>query len=169
MIPILYRWEGDVMRPIGRFAKEADAAFVIGSNYRLIVEPQHSDASRGHQFAFLDEVWRQLPEALADRYPSQNHFRKALLIDAGYFNELVLDVGTDAGALRVAAQMRADDEYARVVVRGTLVVRRTAKSQKKHEMLPKDFQAAKTKILEIAASLIGVTPDTLTRETGRAA
>ena len=54
---------------------------------------EHSHASRAHQFAVLNELWKQLPERLADEYPSPTHFRRALLIDAGLYNEKWLTSG----------------------------------------------------------------------------
>lgn len=169
-LPILYKWDGDVMRPFGaRHAKEADTQFTIGCAYRLETVPQHSQASRAHQFAVLNELWNQLPERLADEYPSPTHFRRALLIDAGLYNETVVDLGSNAKALQVAAIMRADNEFAKVVVRKGVVVRRVAKSQKEAAMNPREFQQAKTKILELAQALIDVSPATLEREAGRSA
>lgn len=162
-LPHIFRYEGEgVMQ--SRRPKRADAEYVIGQDYCLAPIMSRSDATHNHQFAFITEAWRQLPERLADDFATPEHLRKACLIDVGYYNEVKLDVGTVAAALRVAAQMRTDDSFARVVVRGPIVVRRTAKSQKRSEMTARDFQDAKSKIIDLLASLIGVTPETLERE-----
>lgn len=166
--PTLFRYEGEgvmqALRPIA-----ADRVYVVGQKYTLEEVYERSAATHAHQFAWLAEAWAQLPESIADQYPTPEFLRKAALIDAGYYVETILDAGTNAAALRAAAMMRSDDEYARVVVRGPLVVRRVAKTQRKQGMTPKDFQDSKSKVMEIVAALIGVAPDALQQNTGRAA
>lgn len=167
-LPHIFQYDGDgIMRSLR--PKRADTEFVIGQRYTLAEQMSRSEATHNHQFAFIAEAWAQLPERMADDFATPLHLRKACLIDVGFFNEVRLDVGSTAAALRVAAQMKADDEFARVVVRGPIVVRRTAKSQKRSEMTAKDFQDAKTKIIDLLSAMIGVTPETLERESGKAA
>jgi hypothetical protein len=168
-LPFVCDWDGESFTPIGRSAKECDANFVIGMRYRLSQWQDRSQATHNHEFAFVAEAWRQLPEDLADEYPSAEHLRKRALIQAGYFDEMVIDAGSNAAALRVATALRAIDDFALVIVRGHFVVRRTAKSQSRRAMSPKDFQDSKSKIMEIVSALIGVSPDTLARNTNRAA
>ena len=168
-LPLLYKWDGESMRPIGRFAREADANFVIGANYRLGVIEERSEISHDHQFAWVAEAWKNLPEDLAEQYPSPTHLRKRALIQAGFYTEMAIDAGSHAAAIRVAAGFRSHDEFVVAVIHGSIVLVRTAKSQKKRLMGAKDFQASKTAIMEIIAQMIGVSPDTLERETGRAA
>jgi hypothetical protein len=168
-LPLLFRWEGDCMRPIGRYAKEADANFVIGSNYRLGPVDERSDASNDHQFAWINEAWRQLPEDIADQYPSPTHLRKRALIEAGFYNEMAIDAGSNAAAIRVAAGFRSHDEFVIAVIRGPIVLVRAAKSQKRRLMKAADFQKSKTAIMEIIAGMIGVSPDDLEKNAGQAA
>lgn len=166
--PTIFRYEGEgVMQALRPNA--ADRIFVIGQKYTLEEVYERSAATHAHQFAWLAEAWAQLPESIADQYPNPEFLRKAALIDAGYYKETILDAGTNAAALRVASQMRSDDEFARIVVRGALVVRRIAKSQKRGEMTARDFQDAKSKIMEIVSALCGVTSDDLKRNAGQAA
>ena len=42
--PLAYQWDGEAMRPLRRFAKEADRQFVIGETYTLeeLQESLHS-------------------------------------------------------------------------------------------------------------------------------
>lgn len=162
-------WNGESFRPLGRSAIEADKYFVVGYRYNIEEIKQRSTASHNHEFAWLHTAWQQLPEAISDQFPTSEHLRKSALIDAGFYNETVLDVGTNAAALRVAAQMRNDDDFARVVVRGPIVVRRTAKSQSKRAMGNADFQKSKAAIMEIICALIGVTPESLQQNAGMAA
>jgi len=166
MIHLRYLGEGEfkALRPAF-----ADKEYVIGQVYAMEEINSRSHASHDHQFAWLAEAWANLPEHLADQFPTPTHLRKAALIDAGYFKETILDAGSNAAALRVAAVMRSDDEFARVVVRGPLVVRRVAKSQKRSEMRGREFQEAKTKVLEIVSAMIGVAPDDLAKNASKAA
>lgn len=167
--PIPYQWDGEAMRPIPRFAKTADQQFVIGELYLMEEVQERSDASHRHEFAWLKEAWLNLPEALADQFPSPEHLRKRALIEGGFYAETIIDAGTNAAALRVAVYARAEDEFAHVVVRGPLVVVRKAKSQSRRAMRKEEFQASKTAVLEVVSAMLGVEPGTLERVTGRAA
>lgn len=165
--PVAFRWDGESMAPLR--PKQADREYTIGDVYWLAPPAERSTQSHNHQFAWLADAFLSLPERIADQFHSPEHLRKAALIDAGFYIEKIVDAGSNAAALRVAALMREDDEFARVVVRGPLVVRRRAKSQKRSEMSPKEFQQAKEAVLEIVAAMIGVQPETLSREAGKAA
>ena len=162
-----FKWDGEAMIPIR--PKLADETYIVGSVYWLEVEQPRSGVSHNHEFAWIKEAWLQLPHAIADQFPTPQSLRKKALIDAGFYDETVVDAGTNAAALRVAAVMRADDEFAHVVVRGPIVVRRKAKSQSRRAMGGKDFQASKSAIMEIIAGLIGVTPAALAENAGKAA
>lgn len=165
--PIYFTWDGECMKP--RQPKLADKHFVIGEMYRLEVREERSTESHNHEFAWLAEAWKNLPERYRDHFPTAEHLRKRALIDAGYFNQVEVDAGTHAAALRVAAAFRAMDEYRVAVVEGPLVFIRTAKSQSRRAMNKAEFQASKTAIMEVVAAMIGVTPDELVQNTARAA
>lgn len=130
---------------------------------------ERSLATHNHGFAFIAEGWRNLPERLADEFPSPEALRKRCLIDAGFYNEMIVDAGTNAAAIRVAAAFRKQDEFAVCVIRGPIVAVRTAKSQSRRAMSPKEFQASKQAILEIIEAMIGTKPGALAENTGKAA
>lgn len=142
------------MKPLN--PRRADAFYAVGERY--IMEPVHqrSDATHRHEFAWLREAWMSLPEGLADLYPTTEHLRKRALIEAGYYDETVIDVNSNAAALRVATALRAIDDFSLVIVRGGFVIRRTAKSQSRRAMKAKEFQESKTAIMEVIAGMIGV-------------
>ena len=83
--PQPFRWSGSAMEPIR--PRAADRAYVIGEVYTLDIWEPRSTASHNHEFAWLAEAWRNLPENLADLYPTPEHLRKRALIDAGYYDE----------------------------------------------------------------------------------
>jgi hypothetical protein len=166
--PIPCKWDGDSFSPLPRFDRQADARFVIGETYNLAAVEDRSDASHRHEFAWLREAWQSLPESLSDQFPSPEHLRKRALIDAGFYDEQIVDAGTNRAALRVAAAFRTREEFALVIVRGGYVFIRTAKSQTRRAMDKAEFQRSKTAIMETIATLIGVTPEALS-EHARAA
>jgi hypothetical protein len=114
-----------------------------------------------HEFAAVAEAWKQLPDHLTEHFPTSEHLRKRALIDAGFYTETILDVGSNAAALRVRDYAKAEDGFAYVVVRGRVVAIRKAMSQSRRAMGAAEFQRSKQAVLEIVAGLIGVTPEAL--------
>ncbi len=164
MTPLPYEWTGEGWQPLPGFRRQADQMFAIGERVRLAPVEERSEATHRHEFAFLRDAWMNLPESLADQFPTAEHLRKRALIDTGYHHETLIDVGTVAGALRVASYARAEDDFAHVVTRGSIVVVRKAKSQSRRAMDKAEFQASKTAVLDYVAALIGVAPETLGRQ-----
>jgi hypothetical protein len=154
-----YQWDGDAMVP--RSPRAADEHFVIGQYYRLVEEEERSEVSHRHEFAWLNEAWKNLPEQLVPLYPSVEHLRKRALISAGLYNERIIDAGSNVVAIRIAAVARDYDEFALISVADNMVIIRSAKSQSRKAMNKAQFQDSKTKILEIVADLIGVQPEQL--------
>jgi len=166
--PIMAKWDGTAFVPFRRHDNECAARFVIGENYLLDPEEPSSSLSRAHQFAWLREAWKQMPESLTDMYPTPEHLRKRALIEAGFFRETVIDVGNKAGALRVATAWRAKDEFAYVAPRGGFVIIREAESQSGTNMGRKKFQESKQKMMDIVAQMLGVSADDLRDNAERA-
>jgi hypothetical protein len=158
-------WDGEVLRPLPRFAKIADVHYVVGDVHLVAEIEERSEKAHRHEFAWLREAWLSLPENLADLYPSTEHLRKRALIDAGFYDEQVIDCGSQAAALRVASFARGEDDFALVITRGPLVVVRKAKSQSRRAMRPDEFQRSKTALMETVAAMIGVKTDALQRQT----
>lgn len=167
--PVPFEWTGDAMVPVRGFQKRCDEQFYVGQRYRLEVVEERSEATHRHEFAWLHEAWKNLPEALADLFPTVEHLRKRALIDAGYFNEEAVDAGNNAAALRVASFIRSRDDFALVIVRGPIVLVRTAKSQSRRAMDRREFQASKEAILQIVSAMLGTTSEQLQANAGRAA
>lgn len=160
--PLMFVWEGDVMRPLS--PRMADKNYVVGEKYLMVPHEERSAASHAHEFAWLRDAWSNLPEDIADQFPTQEHLRKRALIDAGFYDETMVDAGSNAAAVRVASAFRGMDGFALVVVRGPLVIRRSAKSQSRRSMNKEEFQKSKTAIMEIIANMIGVKPEQLGKQ-----
>lgn len=154
-----FTWNGEAMVP--RSQRLADKAYTVGENYLLVTHEDRSTATHNHEFAWLKEAWLNLPENLADEFPTPEHLRKRALIDGGFYDQTIIDAGTNAAALRVASVIRAREEFSLVIVRGPAVVIRTAKSQSRRSMNKQEFQASKTAILEVVSNMIGVKPGEL--------
>lgn len=168
--PLTFRWEGDSFVPANRFmANRADQEFVIGQTYRLVEHHERSGESHRHYFAALHEAWQNLPEKAAERFPTSEHFRKFALIKTGHYDKEILVATTPEEARKFAAFLKPIDEFAIVTVEGCTVSRYTPKSQSLRAMGKKDFQKSKQDVLDYAASLIGVEPEQLKAEAGRAA
>jgi hypothetical protein len=167
--PILATWDGTTFTPLSRFAKEADRQFIIGETYRIAIAEHRSQASHSHYFAAIHLAWLNLPESQAERFPTEEHLRKYALIKAGYRDERSIVCNSKAEAQRIAAFIKPMDEFAVVTTFEAVVTVWTAKSQSKAAMGKQVFQESKNRVLDVLASMIGVQPETLTRNVGRAA
>jgi len=162
--PILFEaLEDGALAPARRCQKEAARRFVPGQTYLMEEVQERSEASHAHEFAWLRDAWLNLPEQYADLYPTPEHLRKRALIQAGFYDEEIIDAGTGAAALRVAASLRKREEFSLVVVRGAFVVIRSPKSQSRRAMRKDEFQASKTAIMEVVAGMLGVSSEELSR------
>lgn len=159
--PRYFRWDAErsVMVPLN--PKHADKHFVDGEQYRLGVVEERSTNSHNFYFAALNNAWENLPDALVERFPTSEHLRRHALVKAGYCNVQEFVAASKAEAVRLATFVRGIDEYAVVTITSAVVQRFSAKSQSYKAMGKAEFEASKTKVLEIVSEMIGVTPDAL--------
>lgn len=160
--PLMMQWDGEALKPTRRFQKIADQRLVIGEIYRVDPEEERSIASHNHYFAAVNEAWRNLPEDVAERYPTSEHLRKWALIKTGYRDERSIVCATKAEAARVAAFVRPMDEYAVITVSEAVVTIYTAKSQSARAMGKETFLISKDAVINTLASIIGTTTAALT-------
>lgn len=164
-----FTWNGSEMVPMR--PKGADKAFVIGQRYWLEEVSDRSWISHRQEFAWIAEAWNNLPEALADKFPSPEHLRKSALVATGWHREMIIDAGNAAAALRVAAYAKGRDEFAHVTTRGQTVTVRWARSQRMHghdRMDKAEFERAKADIVGWIAELLNVEPQRLLQFQGAA-
>lgn len=157
MTPLPFEWDGEAMRVMPGFQRQADRSFVIGERYRLAPVEDRSGASHRHYFAVIDEAWENLPEGMSADFPTPEHLRKAALIRAGYRDERSVVCASRAEALRVAAFIKPIDDFAIVATSGATVCVYTAKSQSEKAMGKEDFQRSKDAVLDALAAMLGVT------------
>lgn len=167
--PILFQWMGDSFIPADdKQARRADETYVVGECYRLTEPEDRSDITHHHFFAAVKEAWTQLPEH-HDRFPSPEHLRRYALIKAGFYNSHSIVCASEESARDVAARMKPVDEFGVIDVHGLIVTRYAAKSQSYRAMEKDVFQASKSAVLDVIASMIDVPRRDLERNAGKAA
>lgn len=154
--PFLVRWNGDAFEPHPRFRRFCDATFVIGELYNLVEEELASDRSRRFFFASVREAWKNLPDELADVYPTDVALRKKALIATGWREERMFVAPSKAEARRLAAFMAPIDTDSVVDVNECVVRIWTARSQKRRAMNKQEFRKSVDDVLGFCAGLIGV-------------
>lgn len=169
MIPVVFEWTGEVMKPVAGFGKACDRQFVVHERYRMEVVQQRSSESHRHFFAVVNEAFENIPEQHAGRWPTPDHLRRWALIQAGFRNETTYIAGSKAEALRIGTFLRSIDEFAYVEVKAKTATLYRAKSQSYSEMSRKEFGESKQAVLDVLAKLIGVETDELAKHSGRAA
>lgn len=167
--PVLFFWDGDAMVPRDRFRKLCDKNFVVGETYPLIVQEDRSRRSHSHYFAAIQDAWTNLPERIAAEFPTPEHLRKHALIAAGFCDKRSIVCASKAEAVRLAAFVKPMDGYAVVTASEAVVTVYTAQSQSMKAMGKKIFQDSKQAVLDIVSDMVGVKPETLSREAGQAA
>lgn len=155
------------MVALNRYA--ADRAYVVGERYDLAIRDERSQPSHRHYFACLSTAYDNLPEHLATRWATADHFRKFLLIRAGHYNELSVVCDSYQDAKRTALMAKKLDDYAIATTEGRVVTVFRAKSTSYRELSGDEFQRVKQKTLEIAAEMIGISVDELAKNAGTAA
>jgi hypothetical protein len=129
--PVVFKWlEVEVTDP-GDGTVEKALAMVPAARYRNVAKRQYGATgsehtlgpiskrdrrSHNHFFAALGNLFDNIPERMQARWPTDEHFRKWLLIETGWFTEKEWSFeGRDAEkqAKRLAAFFRSEDEYLR--------------------------------------------------------
>ncbi len=154
--PLTFRWTGEAMEILPRFAKEADKRFVIGQCYTMEEIQERSSATHRHYFAAVNEAFVNLPETIAAQWPTAEHLRKFCLIKAGFHNHRSIVARSKAEAQKLAAFIRPMDDFAIVTVNDCVVDVFTARSQSNRAMNKQEFAQSKERVLAILDEMLGV-------------
>lgn len=166
--PVVYTWDGENMVPLQRFKPMCNKQYVVGEEYVLTLLEHRSLASHNHFFAAVSEAWKNLPEKVAERFPSAEHLRKWALVQVGFAKHSSLVCDNRQHALDAAATVRNLDEFAVIKVEGNVVHVWVAASQAMHNMPQKqDFETSKSAVLDLLASMIKVPRSQLSQEAER--
>lgn len=118
------------------------------------IEHRSPDSHRQF-FAAVHDSWANLPEALADDFPSSDHLRKFALIKAGYCDMTKIVCKSNADAMTCAMAMKGMDTYMLVDVFGAILTVYRAKSQSIPKMGKAAFEESKDKVFAVISQLIG--------------
>jgi hypothetical protein len=152
------------MVPARRFDNLCGRQFEDGSRHTMAPVESRSMNSHRHYFAALKAGFQNLPEKIAARWPTPEHLRAWLLIETGWYDEHQIECESDTYAKRLATFVRSESPYARIAIRGTMVIIMKAKSQSLSEMTAQDFQKSKTEVLDLLEHMIGTDRGALMRE-----
>lgn len=185
MVPVVFVWkevdvidaDGAVARskamvPLARYHNIVERQFHVNEEYPLAVVEARSRASHNQFFAAVSEGFSNLPENIAARWPTSEHFRKWALIETGWFDEREIDFGSPLYAKRAALLLHDEfDEYARIFQpkNGTKLIIRRAKSQSAAAMAKEPFEKSKRDVLDILESMLKVEQGSLMKNAGTAA
>lgn len=157
------------MVPLARYLNVAKRQYHALEEYPLVPLEARSRASHNQYFAALSDGFHNLPEKIAARWPTQEHLRKWILCETGWFDESEIDCASPKHATQTAVLIRSFDEYARISVHGAKVIIRRAKSQAAAAMGKEAFEASKKDVLDLLENLIGVSRGQLKKQAGRSA
>jgi hypothetical protein len=167
--PVLFQWNGESMTPLARFSRIADGKFVVGQTYKMEAVDIRSLPSLNHYFAELHEIWLNLPEDAAKKFPTADHMRKFALIRTGWRKERSITLRDAGEAARVAAFATPSDEFSIVLVHESTVTIYEAKSQSFKEMGKPDFQKSKSDVLNYLSKWIGASREQISSNAGSSA
>jgi hypothetical protein len=178
MQPVVFEWRevevsdpktGEVsktfaMVPLERFLPTAKRQFQTEQKYRpgdwIVGEDVRSTAQHKRYFAALREAFDQLPETIARRWPTSEHFRHWLLIEANWKDEKEINCEDETHAKRLATFVRTETPFARITVatnprtgKKTIVVIERAMSQDYSAMDKETFKRSSDDVLDLAATL----------------
>jgi hypothetical protein len=70
---VLMRWTGAGFEPLPRDRSACLAQYEADRVYRMTEHQERSAESHNHEFAEVDEAWKNLPDHLRDEFPSPTH------------------------------------------------------------------------------------------------
>jgi hypothetical protein len=181
--PIVFNWrEVDIidadgvatrqmaMVPTMRYSNVAKRQFGDADTEHVLEQAnERSMASHSQFFAAIKDYFDNIPEKMQARWPTPEHFRKWMLIEAGWFDEKEFDLISEKHAKALATFIRVEDVYARITVRDKKVIVRRAKSQSFKAMGAEDFKKSKSDVLDLAEQLVGVPRAVAMKNAGRSA
>lgn len=148
-------WDGEAFHPRSRGDLDrAKQDLGDGEVVHICLVEDRSMRSHNHAFAEIAEMWRTLPEWLADKpfAASADALRKHALIKSGYANVETIVTDSAASAERVAAYVgnlaRQAHGYCIVSTDKRVVMVATPHSQSRKAMGAKRFQESKTAVLD---------------------
>lgn len=154
MLPLRYLGEGQFETPRG-FSKRCDKELVVGEVLGWERTNDRSKRSHDHFFAQLEDLWRNLPEHIADEFPSADHLRKFALIKSGHCTMARIVCATNKEAIFACSLFQSMDGFAVCEVAARVVTVWRAKSQSYKAMGKTLFQKSKDDVFRVISEIIG--------------
>jgi hypothetical protein len=184
IVPVVFDWKkldvciegGEVvslraMVPQTRYVKVAERQYHEGEEYPLTILETRSRASHNQFFAAVHEAYLNLPENIKNRWENEDHLRKWVLIETGWYTEREHEFATPYAAKNFAAHHDEDyhGEYCRMFhpKKGRKIILRRAKSQSAKAMGKDAFEKSKRDVLDYLGTLTGTTRAQLNENAGR--
>lgn len=165
---LLLQWNGEAFAPAsGLWERVCQNHLSAGDTYWIREDFERSSKSHRHYFGTISEGWANLPEHLAQRFPGKDGpecLRKWCLIKAGYHHmtETLFETPGDAQRAAMMAEDRTNpDRYTITVVKGCVVQKYVAETQRQKDMGARRFQESKQDVLELIAGMVGVSVEEL--------
>jgi hypothetical protein len=163
--PIVYEWDGFVLRPLpGRNFDAARAHYSLGERTSQVPYDQRSKATHNHYFAIIHAAWQNWPENYETAIANEDALRKHALIRTGHYDESACSFASSEDAAAYITMMTRAVDYAEFSTFEDVVIVRIAKTQKKKLMGAAVFQASKTDVLDFLSAHVGVDVTTLAAE-----
>ena len=162
------QWDGEVLRPLRRHARACDDTLTVGEVYRIEVVDE-AQSARDRQFhAALREAWLNLPEAIAEEFPSVESFRHYLLVKCGYCTTVRLPFASERAARESLPLLQTEGAILHVERAVVTVIR--PMSQKLRGGMPKEQRLQSYRdVADMAAGMVGVTPAQIAANVDQAA
>lgn len=168
--PVAFKFDGKAMIPINPFfAARASKQYEPGQVYVLVPQEARSPESHNHFFAALHEGWLNLAEEYADEFPTSAHLRAWCLVKAGFADRNTIVCASPEDAIRAAAIASTRDKIRIIEVAGRTVTVWIPHSMSRAAMGKERFQAAKTSVLDIIATMTHSTRQELEKNAGQSA
>lgn len=166
--PALWQWDGEALHPLPRFQAQCDRELVVGARYLMEPIDEVQSARDRAYFAAIREAWSNLPEGLAEQFPSPNDFRRHLLVACGFCTTKRLRFASAQAAMEALPVFAG--LAALVEVQGAVVVVKTPMSQKLRGGMEKaDRLRSYQETQDLAAAMIGVSAEDVERNVEQAA
>ena len=158
-IPVMFL--NGVFYPLDAYRNLAASEYGDGELVTLAPIEDRSPQSHRFYFAVINKAHANLPEGLAERFPTPDALRYYALIRAGYRREHTKVFSSPADATMAAALIKPNNYDTIVNVAGAVVTIWSAESQSPREMPKERFEASKTAVFDVLASMIGTDPVSL--------
>jgi hypothetical protein len=148
-----------------------DRSLEDGKVYRIKIDEQRYWPRHEWFMAFVREAWESLPDEEHNKYRNADHFRKRMLIAAGYATVQKMPMPSEEAATMMATYLgKLTDDYSIVTTAQNVVIVMTAKSQSLGDVgkptgmeNEEEFKRSCNDVVECIARLYGITPDTIAR------